>query len=207
MKLFPCMTLIVVLGLTGCMQTISDINPEFKIEKKSLNLQTSVSIALITNEWESPFETQIWYKVINNKYLKKLENIPNTYADYISQFEISPNDEFMAVLSGEEGIPCLRIFKVDELFMKRKQNKDNKIDCFAVLCPVCSANSSMELILSRWENDNILIVESDYPLDSIKKIIESDDPSALKWEAVNNMDPGPQSEYLWDVLEDTIDRR
>lgn len=207
MKSFLYMTLIFFLGLTGCMQTISSINPEFKIEKKSLNLQPSVSIAVITNDWEWPDQPQIWYKVIDNKYLKKLENIPDTYADYIGQFEISPNDEFMAVLSGEEGIPCLSIFQVDDLFAKRKKNEDKKIDHIAILCPVCSVNSEMKLIFSGWENDNVLIIESDYPLDEIKKIIESNIHNTLTCEAFENIDPCPQSEYLWDVLKDTIVRR
>lgn len=189
------------------MQTISDINPEYKIEKKSLHRQPTVSIAVITDNYAWPDRPQIWYKVINNKYLKKLENIPDTYADYISQFEISPNDEFMAVLSSEEGIPCLSIFKVDDLFKNRKRSEDEKIDHIAVLCPVCSANSSMYFILNGWKNDNVLIIESDYPLEFIKEVIGSNVHSALKWKSIDNMEPGPMSEYLWDVLTDTIVRR
>lgn len=195
MKLFLYMTLISFFSLSGCMQKISSINPAFDIEKKSLNLQPSISIAVITDETEPPDWTHTWYKVINNKYLKKLDNIPNTSADFISDFTISPNDKFLAVISSEDTVPCITVFKLDDLFIKRKQNKDKLIDSISAYCP---ASYSINMWISGWENDNVLLIKSRCPLDLMKK---------RAGDSRDYLDEGPINEYKWDIFKDTITKK
>lgn len=153
---------------------------------RHLNKDSSVGVLVISDERKG----QTWYRVHSRWRVETIKNIPETSLYKVWQVEISPQDDYMAVLSEEEGHPVVEIFEISRILMQRDGLEDEMIS------PVLTVDPYPGTIwIKGWQNETQLRIDSDMPLNLLDR----------KLRRVFSEDAGVETrEYLWDVLSDTI---
>lgn len=151
-----------------------------------LNKDSSIGVLVISDERNG----QTWYKTIKNWRVETIKNIPETSLHNVWQVEISPQDEYMAVLSEGEGHPIVEIFEIKKIFSQRDGLEDEMISSTLSVDPYPGT-----IWIRGWKSDTLLLIDSDMPLNFLDK----------KERRVPLRDPGSETqEFLWDVSSDTI---
>lgn len=190
MKTFWLLILaIVLLIITGCNLRHNVVLTAENVVFDHLNKDPSIGIMVISDEREG----QKWYKTIKDWRVETIQNIPETYLYKVWQVEISPQDEYMAVLSEGEGHPLVEIFEIEKILMRRDDLEDEMISPILTVDPYPGT-----IWIKGWKHGTQLILDSDMPLTRLNK----------KKRRVPLQDPELESQtFLWDVLSDTITRK
>jgi hypothetical protein len=179
----------IILILNGCHSGHNVVLTAENVIFDHLNKDSSLGVLVISDERMG----QTWYKTQNNWRVETIKNIPETSLYNVWQVEISPQDEYMAVLSEGEGHPIVEIFEINKIFRQRDGLEDEMIS------PALSVDPYPGTIwIKEWQSDTLLLIDSDIPLTLLDK----------KERRVPLQDPGLETqEFLWDVSSDTIIRK
>lgn len=179
--------LVVLLKLTGCCHL--DRNIVFSADNvvfDQLNKDSAISLLVISDERKG----QTWYKTQKSGRVETLKNIPETSLYNVWQIEISPQDEYMAVLSEGEGHPIVEIYEIKKILMQRDGFEDELIPSILSLDPYPGS-----IWIKGWKSDTEILIESDMPLNLLDK----------KERRVPLQYPGIETQlFIWDVLSDSI---
>lgn len=151
-----------------------------------LNTDSSVGLIVISDKRKG----QAWYKSQKTWRVETIKNIPETALRNVWQVEISPKDEYLAVLSEGEGHPIVDIFELKKIFMPRDGLEDEMISPILTVDPYPGT-----IWIKGWQSDTLLLIESDVPLTFLDK----------KERRVPLQDMGLETQtFLWDISTDTI---
>lgn len=154
-----------------------------------LNTDASVGLMVISDERKG----QAWYKTQKTGRVETIKNIPETALHNVWQVEISPKDEYIAVLSEGEGHPIVEIFELKKILMQRDGLEDEMIP------PVLTVDPYPGTIwMKGWQSDTLLLIDSDVPLTFLDK----------NERRVPLQDMGLETQtFLWDISTDIIIRK
>lgn len=154
-----------------------------------MNNEVSSGIMVISDFREGP----IWYRLKKDSPVEIIANTPDISMHRVWQIEISPSDTYLAVLSESEGHPVVDVFEMKHVFIPEESGLGG------IVRPLLSVDPYPGTIgIKGWQNDGILILESDMPLTLTDK----------KLRRVFNEAPYMETQqFLWDVSADSIKRK
>lgn len=178
--------MIILFSLYGCASGHKVILTSENVVFDHFNTDASMGLMVISDERKG----QAWYRTDRTGRIESLMNVPDTASQHVWQIEISPKDDYLAVLSEDEGHPVVEIFQMKSILAPGEGWEDTMVSPISMVDPYPGS-----IWIEGWENDTFLLVKSDVPLTLL-------DP---KQRRVPLQDPEQGSrKFLWDIATDTI---
>jgi hypothetical protein len=188
-RVFYSILLILIFIFYSCRSGHKVVLTAENIVTDHLNADASVGLMVITDERKG----QAWYKTQKTWRIETIKNIPETALHNVWQVEISPKDDYVAVLSEGEGHPMVEIFELKKIFRQRDGLEDEMISPIVTIDPYPGT-----IWIKGWQSDTILRIESDVPLTLLDK----------HERRVPFQDPELETRiFLWNISTDTLTRK
>lgn len=157
-RILVTISLLILWAAAGChrgLQPHSEIENGISVH---LNGNPGRGISVTTDSYGE----SAWFETRNGRPVRPIGSIPETSARSVWQAAISPGDDYLAVLSVDEGHPAVDIFQMAPIFSHAKDPEK--------LPPLLSIDPYPGTIrIQGWQGDTILVVESDVPLNLLDK--------------------------------------
>jgi len=157
-RILVTISLLIFWVATGChmgLQPRSEIENGISVR---LNENPGRGISVTTDSYGE----SAWFETCTGRPVRPIGSVPETSARSVWQAAISPGDDYLAVLSVDEGHPMVDIFQMDRIFSEAKDSEK--------LPPLISIDPYPGTIrIQGWQGDTILEVESDVPLNLLDK--------------------------------------
>lgn len=173
--------------LGGCAKSHLDMDNISNVHSAKLHVSPE-SILVISDEQQG----QLWYKLGENRKLENLDPFSGTNFHAVDQISISPNDQWIAVITVGEGHPMLDVYDLQAVLNGIENAEEKKL-----FTPLFIDPYPGYIQILSWTDDQ-LIVQSDIQLDHLDKN-ERRVPNA-EHELV-------EETFIWHLPSDTITKQ